>query len=150
MVYIKAFILTLFILILSCVVPEVDYFTFNYPQFDNMDNAAFWVSRNIDYKKDSYDNWKLPQETIRDGNGDCEDQAILLMNIMKYQKGYKPDLVVVEINVNGRSQLHAIVKHKNKYYDAVSGESYKSLKYKHVSSYNFDQTMYTAKYIKNY
>ena len=44
--------------------------------------VSFFVSENIEYAGDIYDEWKLPWETVRDGRGDCEDMAILAYSML--------------------------------------------------------------------
>ncbi len=143
----KYLYLLLIILFYSCSMPADNSFQFNDPEFNNMKEACEWINNNIRYKSDDHDYWKLPQETLDDGNGDCEDQALLLMGIMKYQKGYDSELVVVQID---SSTTHAIVKYDDKYYDCTNGQSYGSRDYKIVGNYNYDSAMNTAKYVKNY
>ena len=137
----------LIIIPLSCALPSDDGFKFNNPSFNNMQEACEWVNQNIQYKKDSYDYWKLPQETLDDGNGDCEDQALLLMGIMKYQKDYNSELVIIQVD---SSTSHAIVRYKDKYYDCTNGESYGDKSFKIVGKYDYDSAMNVAKYVKNY
>ncbi|MEM2240562.1 MAG: transglutaminase domain-containing protein [Candidatus Bathyarchaeia archaeon] len=59
----------------------------SYP-LENVENAYYWVSKNIRYMYDkerwgSIDYWQLPSTTIRLGTGDCEDQAILLVSLLR-------------------------------------------------------------------
>ena len=44
--------------------------------------VSLFVYRNIEYADDFYDVWKLPWETVRDGEGDCEDMAILAHSML--------------------------------------------------------------------
>lgn len=137
----------IFLVVLSCAVPESDEFEFNNPEFNNMQEACEWINQNIKYKSDYYDYWKLPQETLDDKNGDCEDQALLLMGIMKYQKGYNSELIIVQID---STTSHAIVKYNDKYYDCTNGTSSGKTNYKITNVYSYNDAMYTAKYLKNY
>lgn len=138
------------IFLISCSTPELlppgETFEFDNPKFSNMSEACNWVYENIEYKKDKHDDWQLPQETLDRGKGDCEDMAILLMGIMKYQKGYNSELVIVKFDSNSN---HAIVKHKDKYYDCTNKEVSKHCKYEIINSYDLYQTMYIAYYKNN-
>jgi len=44
--------------------------------------VSLFVYRNIEYANDPYDMWKLPWETVRDGEGDCEDMAVLAHSML--------------------------------------------------------------------
>ena len=143
----RNFWLLLIIISLSCSLPSVDGFKFDNPKFNNMQEACEWVNKNISYKKDYYDYWKLPQETLDDEKGDCEDQALLLMGIMKYQKDYDSELIIVQLD---SSTSHAIVRYKDKYYDCTNGKSYGKKSFKIIGTYDYDSAMNVAKYVKNY
>ena len=144
----RNFLLILILIIpFSCSLPSDNNFTFSNPKFNDMQEACEWINQNITYKKDFYDYWKMPQETLNDGDGDCEDQALLLMGIMKYQKDYDSELIIVQLD---SSTTHAVVKFKNKYYDCTNGKSYGSGKYNIITTYNYDSAMNVAKYVKNY
>lgn len=141
-------ILLAIIILASCTVPSGDEgFKFNNPKFENMNDACKWVYENINYKKDRYDDWQLPQETIDRGYGDCEDMAILLMGIMQYQKGYQSEMLVVKLD---NSIYHAVVRYNGKIYDCTSGTSNGNTNYKIIEVYNYNDAMNIAKYVKNY
>ncbi len=135
-------------LIVLCSLPDVKNFKLDHPKFHNMKEACCWVNNNIEYKKDKYgDIWKLPQETLDDKNGDCEDMALLLMGIMNYQKNIKSNLVVIEGRTKNVS--HAIVEFNKIYYDCTSGTTFKKPKTKILYILDYDLAMTTAKY-KNF
>lgn len=61
-------------------------------------HALRWVQSNISYVEDieahgEEDWWQLPCETLRLGAGDCEDQSLLLVSILK-ALGYDAVLVI--------------------------------------------------------
>ena len=144
----RNFLLLLVLIVpFSCALPADDGFKFNNPKFSNMQEACEWVNQNIKYKKDNYDDWKLPQETLDDKDGDCEDQALLLMGIMKYQRGYDSELIIMRID---STTSHAIVRYNDKYYDCTSGESYGNRSLTIIGTYSYDSAMGVAKYVKNY
>lgn len=62
------------------------------------------------------DQWKSPHETIKDGGGDCEDIAVVLL----YYLG--PESQLVEIKMG--TILHCIVKYRGKYIEAQSVGAY--------------------------
>lgn len=134
-------------ILFSCSVPGDGGFEFDNPRFSSMSDACEWINQNIKYKKDAYDDWKLPQETLDDREGDCEDQAILLMAVMKYQKGNNSELVIINID---SSTSHAIVRNGDKYYDCTNGKSFGKCEYQIVNRYDYDSAMNMARYVKNY
>jgi len=55
---------------------------------ENVEILYYWVCSHIQYKSDSdqwgeRDYWQLPNTTITLGTGDCEDQAILLVSLIR-------------------------------------------------------------------
>jgi len=46
-----------------------------------------WVCNNIKPRSEPNDYWNFPEETLKDGFGDCEDGAILLANLL-YHSGF--------------------------------------------------------------
>jgi len=48
-----------------------------------------FVCRNISYRRDIGEFWQFPSETVKRGNGDCEDSAILTCSLLKnFNDGY--------------------------------------------------------------
>jgi hypothetical protein len=140
-------ILFLTIIIFSCAIPIDNEFIFDDPKFDNMQEACEWIYKNIKYDSKGYDYWRMPNETLDEGKGDCADQSLLLMAIMKYQKGYDLELVTTQLD-NGIG--HAVVRYKGKYYDCTSNKIYNNYKGIILQVYDYNNAMYMAKYVKNY
>lgn len=54
---------------------------------------AWQETRHINYRADvGADDWKLPQQFIKDGYGDCEDFALFYYNFLS-DRGFKPDFL---------------------------------------------------------
>ena len=66
--------------------------------FDSYHNIAGFIRSNVQYQSESGDYWKNPEETWNEHCGDCEDFAILFMNIVYISTGEKLDLVLVNID----------------------------------------------------
>jgi len=88
---------------------------------NNNIDVFWWVSRKIDYMFDNKssillknDDWKLPQETIDDGGGDCEDYAILVSFIYEYYFNMDCDVILIEY---GEYLAHVIVRLEGTYYE---------------------------------
>jgi len=52
------------------------------PEWKRVYKLKEWVKRNIKAKPEQGEFWKFPFETLRDKEGDCEDLAILLANLL--------------------------------------------------------------------
>ena len=52
------------------------------PEWKRVFRLKEWVKRNIKAKPEKGEFWKFPFETLRDKEGDCEDLAILLANLL--------------------------------------------------------------------
>lgn len=62
----------------------MEKFPYDTPEWLAWDAGTF-IRENVKYVDDpGLDRWKLPWETIRDGCGDCEDFACLLISIVGY------------------------------------------------------------------
>lgn len=74
-----------------------------------------WVCNNIKYVKEQKDYWKTPRETIIDGEGDCEDGAILLASLF-YSLLPKSERWKVFVHIYERP-AHAVVVYDGTVYD---------------------------------
>lgn len=56
-----------------------------YPKdiINSPDTLERWLITNFDYKMETGDNWKTPEQTVLDKGGDCEDFAFLVEAILK-------------------------------------------------------------------
>jgi hypothetical protein len=75
-------------------------------------DIARWIAKNIGYKYDNGDYWQSPKETMNRGTGDCEDMAILYINILYVKFGIKSDLALIQESrqvVEGGKYNHAVV-----------------------------------------
>ncbi len=123
-------ILLLLIIIFSCQLPEIqdDWYSFKFDKvkFNNIEEVQEWVNDNIDYASDKEigksDYWKYPSETLDDGEGDCEDMAILIIAIVRYQFEYKCNLVLIKID---DYNYHAIIRYKYDYYNSTATGKFK-------------------------
>ena len=66
-----------------------------WPEIEEPEQIARWIYHHVDYEWDVVDHWQSPKETLDNGTGDCEDFAILYMNILYVKWGVKSDLVFV-------------------------------------------------------
>jgi hypothetical protein len=68
----------------------------NCPTFGTPRKHLQWVCDNIKPRSESEDYWKFPEETLKDGFGDCEDGAILLANML-YHSGFSYWKILVSV-----------------------------------------------------
>ena len=91
-----------------------------------------WIINNTDYEIDYLNINQDPETTIKRGKGDCEDFAILFMNIAYFELGEKYSLVYLNDGravVNGGTVNHAIVSKNGRHFDPISGEVYSNVGY---------------------
>jgi hypothetical protein len=97
------------------IISKVDQIFQNKPWWDirpDWEILTEWVKNYIEYENDTFihnrrDYWQLPRETLQIGEGDCEDQAILLCTMLR-TRGYSIDSVYVIIGY-GEDTGHAWV-----------------------------------------
>jgi hypothetical protein len=71
-----------------------------------------WIYDTIEYKLDTSDHWQTPEETLTLGTGDCEDMALLYINILYLRFGEKADMATVDSErtvVKGGYYNHMVV-----------------------------------------
>lgn len=108
------------------------------PDFSNIEEAMHWVHHNIQWisDKENYgvdDYWASPEQTFIKKSGDCEDQSILLMYIIKKQFDIKAEM----ISYKSYPQNHCIVKANNLYYDTTNNECFKVCNFI-IATYSYD------------
>lgn len=68
----------------------------------------------ISYATEDEENWQSPKQTIKRGKGDCEDFAILYLNILYYNTGEKANIILVHSPtrkvISGGRVNHCIVE----------------------------------------
>ena len=73
----------------------------------SLDEYALWLKKNIQYQKDSRDNWASVEETLNKKFGDCEDYAFLNAAILEVL-GYQPHILALTHQNRNGSGGHAI------------------------------------------
>jgi len=147
----KLLIILLFLIVLGgCMVcPEGQYweYYFDFPHGDeitNVYNAWHWVISNTIYQQDEIDEWKTPEETYRDGFGDCEDRAILMMYLCYQYAEETPTLV----KIDRIDTIHMIVEVDGILYDTerIIFGPIEELQYEILDTYTYGEAMYMAAY----
>ena len=103
------------------------YYHEDFEKLKSITQITEWVNSNIEYEKDAIgSSWQSPEETLKRGFGDCEDIAILLINIIYVSLGVKTDLVCNDVNnrkiVNGGKVNHAEIHYNGTIYDIYTAK----------------------------
>ena len=95
-------------------------------EIDDISDVQEVISNHITYESESGDTWQSPETTCEKGTGDCEDYAILMIDILYLKFGTEANLAIVESDecrsvVNGSLDVdHAIVECDGVYYEATA------------------------------
>ena len=130
--YLK-YIFILFVFTFSCTPYNFEDFYF-YEDVNCIEDIQKWVNDNIEYKKDTIEEWASPQRTLYRGYGDCEDFAILIIAIAHKKLDKKCSLLIVQPT---SGNCHATVFDKGKVYDSTSVGIYEK-DYFLVYEYKYD------------
>ena len=121
---ITIFIMMLIIVLCLGIISIVVYIKYIDPyrniKVRTLDELNDWVHTNIKYKTDIYDNWQLPEKTMKLKTGDCEDKAILFRDIAKKKFQIHGELVLIAVRQDIRLG-HVIVIYNNRVYDPTMG-----------------------------
>ncbi len=94
---------------------------------ESLSSIGIFLSDNISYTADTGEDCaQSPEETWRSQSGDCEDFAILFMNIAYFSLGIKCELVLVQMSrsvENGGEMNHAAVRYNGIVYEPQTGET---------------------------
>lgn len=88
------------------------YYVADYSEIDSVPEISIWIKEYVTTKVDSGDYWQSPEETLTLGTGDCEDIAILFINIAYIVFGEKWNLICVDSRsiVEGGFMDHTMVE----------------------------------------
>ena len=93
---------------------------------DTPDKIGDWIKDNITYVIDPEDIWQSAEETLRTEVGDCDDTAILAMQLLK-KIGIKSQFVHFAWTKNEKTYGHAICIFKvNGKYNYIGTERYQA------------------------
>lgn len=113
------------------------------PDFSTYFNLGFKLRHMIEYKVDIRDEFQSPEETFLNKSGDCEDFAILYINILYVKKGEKANLVLIEDSrtiIEGGNANHAVVQLSNG--DLIEPQTGRRVDSDVKYSYSFDELFY--------
>ncbi|TET97720.1 MAG: hypothetical protein E3J23_08560 [Candidatus Stahlbacteria bacterium] len=94
-----------------------------------IEDISPWIMSRIVYMPDEGDKWDDPEVVLKRGYGDCDDFAILVMNIAYVVFGIEFDLVLVDTNLvriieEGGDINHASVAIENIVFDVYNLSRY--------------------------
>ena len=107
------------------------YYTEEWNGLETEQDVYHWIRENIEYDSSTDKNGEYgsnPESTVKRGSGDCDDIAILAMNMIYYVTGQKADLILVTISrqiVNGGlDSNHAMIRINGVNVDPLSGRRF--------------------------
>jgi len=103
------------------------YYNNDFNDLKTIEDIIFYMRSNIELRFEEVDTWPTAEETLSRGYGDCEDFAIVFMNIYYIVAGNKSDLVAVFYRdiIEGGDVNHAMVLLNDSIIiSAQSGEEY--------------------------
>ena len=103
------------IILLSCSLPVET-------SFQSPMDICTWVHENIKYKPDATNYWQSPEETLSLKTGDCEDLAILMIQLCKEKLDIEGFLVVTYKQLPDKLSYHTVTLFDT-VYDPTSGTS---------------------------
>ncbi len=110
---------------------NIESYPKGYMHLENIEtfkDISIFLKENIYYKSEYPDKWSSPKTVLERGYGDCEDYAILFMDIAYYCLGIKVDLVIVNISnrriVNGQRSNHADIYYNGEIFSVMRGIYY--------------------------
>lgn len=109
----------------------------NFKQVFNRASIPSWIDYYMDYRESS--DLQTPTECMQSGYGDCEEWALLYLNIryMRFQE--KGELCLVQsgrtVEAGGQSCNHAVVRYGSTLIDPMNGNE---VNYEVCYSYAFD------------
>ncbi len=100
-------------------------------ELNSLEEIGEFLARNITYISDGSENYtQSPEETWERKGGDCEDFAILFLNIAYFELGLKGELIFVEYSnisksiEDGGDLDHAMVRYNGVIYEPQTGDIY--------------------------
>lgn len=87
-----------------------------------------WVHNNIEYKRDIYEYWQTPSETLSRGTGDCEDMVILFIDVAKKKFNTQVNAIFMTLKNNIISGHIAAIQ-ENILYDPTANFAGHSVEY---------------------
>ena len=101
------------------------------------EQISCWIDYHVTYKMSN--DLQTPEECVASGYGDCEEWALLYLNIRYVQFHEKGELCLVEsgrtVESGGRTANHAVVRYGSTLIDPMNGHE---VHYNICYSYKFD------------
>lgn len=106
------------------------YYLEEWEDLDSFKQIGNWIRTNVKYQSEKYEEFSDPETTVTRGYGDCDDLAILFLNIAYVSLDLKGQLVALdqnrlERNIEGQFdeiiENHVLTRYDGIVYDSVSG-----------------------------
>jgi len=92
---------------------------------ETIKHASIFIYLKVNYKRESTEYWKLPEETWHDKNGDCEDFCILFMYVLEKHLNIDTKLVTLYHKTDPKG--HTMVYANGKFWEPSSNTYYNSI-----------------------
>ena len=116
---------------------QFDLYYGDFGAVNGMHDVYKFVFTNLEYELDTVEYWMGPEETLNKGIADCEDYAILMINILYVELGVEANMHIIYI---GDGMYHAIIGFDGDYYDSISIKTFDSIDI--VKTYSFRELFY--------
>ena len=71
----------------------------------SMAEVSTWIRSNIEYRLDEEEEFSNPEVTLKRGYGDCDDFALLSMNIIYVNRGLKMNLILLNSFIQNNEKV---------------------------------------------
>jgi hypothetical protein len=113
-------------------------------ELSSYEEIATWIRMHVMYQTDTNNEVFSPEETLQKGYGDCEEFAMLFMNIAHISLEIKMTLVLVDNRhrtiEGGKWINHAEVRYLGDNFDIYSGKNIGNITVEY--SYTFDEVFF--------
>lgn len=79
-------------------------------KFETVPEVSAWVVKNIKYVEDASEEFSNPEVVLERGYGDCDDFALLIMNIIYVRFDIKTDLILLDAYINPSTESRVIIE----------------------------------------
>ena len=123
----------------SDLIKKSDLYYGDFSSIHNVYDISIYILSNIEYIPDDKEEWATTENTLLRGYGDCDDMAIVFINILYVKFNIKADIICVSVRSieNGGLVNHAMARLPDG--TTVDPRTGAQLQYPVGYSYSFDE-----------